>query len=115
MWGDNSQGQCSVPANATGVVAVAGGGAHTLALKGDNTVAAWGSDWNSQCDLPLGLSNVVALAAGSSHSLLLRGTPPPVPLPLHPVRQGNQFSLVAPTAAGSYYALEYKPALAATN
>jgi len=37
-WGDNSQGQCDIPCGATGLVAVAAGIAHTLALRGDGTV-----------------------------------------------------------------------------
>jgi len=115
LWGDNSQGQCTAPAGLAGIVAVAGGGSHTLALKGDSTVAAWGNDWKSQCSLPVGLSNVVALAAGNAHSLLLEGTPPPAPLPLHPACKGTQFSLVVQTAAGRHYALEYKTMLAASN
>jgi len=96
-------------------VAMAGGGSHTLALKADGTVAAWGNDRNNQCDLPPGLSSVVALAAGNSHSLLLSGTPPPVPVPLHPARRGTLFSLLLRTAAGGHYALEYKTSLADAN
>ncbi len=115
LWGDNSQGQCSAPAGLAGVTVAAAGGAHTLALRGDSTAVAWGKDWNNQCRIPPGLSSVVALAAGNSHSLLLAGIPPPAPRPLHPARQGSQFSLLLPTVAGWYYALEYKATLAATN
>ena len=43
-WGDDSQGQCDVPGGLSNVVAVAGGGAHSLALRADGTVAAWGDN-----------------------------------------------------------------------
>ena len=41
-WGDNDYGQCNVPAGLSGVVAVAAGAYHSLALKADGTVVAWG-------------------------------------------------------------------------
>ena len=40
------------------LVAVAGGGAHSLALKTDGTVAGWGNDYYGQRSAPSGLSNV---------------------------------------------------------
>jgi alpha-tubulin suppressor-like RCC1 family protein len=93
--GDNTHGQRTVPAGLNGVVAVAAGGNHSLALKADGTVAAWGY-WNlndhGQSTVPAGLTGVVAIAAGSAHSLALRadgtvvawgwsGGPPTVPAP----------------------------------
>jgi len=67
----------------TGVVSVAAGYGHSLALLSDGTVRAWG--WNLYGQLgdgtntdrkkPVkvsGLSGVVAIAAGSSHSLTLK-------------------------------------------
>jgi hypothetical protein len=41
-WGDNGKGQTSVPPELSDVVAVSGGGSHSLALKGDGKVVAWG-------------------------------------------------------------------------
>ena len=49
-WGDNSWGQCSVPAPNGGFVAIAAGNyaphagadAHSLGLKADGTIEAWG-------------------------------------------------------------------------
>jgi alpha-tubulin suppressor-like RCC1 family protein len=109
-WGDNRQGElgngssngpdnclngpCSLTAlevsGLTGVTAVAGGGAHSMALKSDGTVWAWGSNYSGQlgdgttsgpeiCDdhgpcstTPLrvsGLAGMTAIAAGGGHSL----------------------------------------------
>ena len=71
-WGANSFGQSQIPAGLSNVVAVAGGGVHSLALKGDGTVIGWGYDGYGEIDVPAGLSNVIAIAAGGSHSLALR-------------------------------------------
>ena len=69
-WGGNSEGQTTVPAGLSGVVALAAGGFHTVALKQDGTVVAWGSD--GQTTVPAGLSGVVAIAAGGSHTVALK-------------------------------------------
>ena len=71
-WGDNSYGQTNVPAGLSNVVAVAGGGGHSAALRNDGTVAAWGNNSSGQTNVPPDLSNVVALAAGYQHNLALR-------------------------------------------
>ena len=78
-WGDNRYGQTNVPSGLTNVVAIASGGYHSLALKGDGTVVVWG--WNAlgQCNVPSGLTNVVAIAGGDSHSLALENLLPPMP------------------------------------
>jgi uncharacterized repeat protein (TIGR01451 family) len=69
-------GQCSVPSGLSGVTAIAAGGAHSLALKGDGTAVAWGCGDGTdagQCSVPSGLSGVTAIAAGGRHSLALKG------------------------------------------
>jgi len=93
-WGDNTFGQLGngtvgpdnpLPApvtGLTGVVAIAAGNFHSLALLSDGTVRAWGLNSSGQLgngtivDSPvpvtvLGLTGAKAIAAGGSHSLAL--------------------------------------------
>ncbi len=73
-WGDNNAGQVSpIPSAAlSGVVVVAGGGSHSLALRNDGTVVAWGWDNYGQTNVPAGLTNAIAISAGSLQSMALR-------------------------------------------
>jgi len=77
--GNPNFGQAMVPAGLSGVVRVAGGGFHSLALKADGSVVAWGAGTTVGADpdfgqsmVPAGLQNVVAIAAGGYHSLALK-------------------------------------------
>ena len=72
-WGNNYWGQASIPYGLTDVVAMAGGEAHSLALKGDGTVVGWGHNGFGQTNIPSGLTDVVAIAAGNFHNLALKG------------------------------------------
>jgi hypothetical protein len=56
----------------SGVIAIAAGRSHSVALKSDGTVVAWG--WNSygQSTVPPGLSGIVSIAAGGGHNLALK-------------------------------------------
>lgn len=89
--------------------AIAGGGAHSLAIRADGTVVAWGNNNYGQTNVPAELSNVVAIAAGHSHSLALRADgsvtawgqntygqtdPPPGIAGSLDVAAGREFSLV---------------------
>ena len=65
-------GETAVPAGLGDVVGIAAGGAHSLALKHDGTVAFWGKYGLAISPVPEGLSNVVAIATGDYHSLALR-------------------------------------------
>ncbi|MBI5638286.1 MAG: FecR domain-containing protein [Nitrospinae bacterium] len=67
-----------------GMVAVAAGSSHTLALRKDGTVWAWGKNNKGQLGddtgddretpvLVKGLKGIVAIAAGADHSLALKG------------------------------------------
>ena len=71
-WGDNHNGQTRVPAGLSGVVAIAAGAEHTVALKQDGTVVAWGDNTFGQTKVPAGLSGVVAIAAGGFHTVALK-------------------------------------------
>ena len=57
-----------MPAGLSNVVAVAGGGAHSLALLGNGAVAAWGG-LERAIDVPASLGlNAVGVGAGGYHS-----------------------------------------------
>ena len=95
-WGSDAHGQLgddtalidkSVPVvvgNATGIIAVAAGNYHSLALKSDGTMLSWGEDGNGQLGdnvtlankpIPVsinGVSGIVNIAAGGVHSLALK-------------------------------------------
>lgn len=107
-WGNNGSGQVGdgttirketavrvkidVLTPLVGVIAIAAGGNHSLAVKSDGTVWAWGLNSNGQLgqgggnsfyaskvtddlgvDLIVDTSSGVSIAAGASHSLLLEG------------------------------------------
>ena len=84
--GTNTSACVPVPVlSLTGVVAVAGGKYHSLALKGDGTAWAWGYNYygqlgngsNGDTNLPApvsGLAGVATLAAGHYHSLAALST-----------------------------------------
>ena len=71
-WGLNNYGLTTVPAGLRGVVAIAAGFQHTVALKQDGTVVAWGGNGIGQTTVPAGLSGVVAIAAGFLHTVALK-------------------------------------------
>ena len=71
-WGASGDGQWNIPAYLTNVVGIAAGVYHSLALKGDGTVAGWGQNDFGQDNPPAGLSNVTAIAAGWGTSLALK-------------------------------------------
>ena len=65
-WGCNSDGQGDVPAD---IVALSGGGVHSLGLRSDGTIAAWGDNYYGQCDAPPPNADFVAVEGGGYHSL----------------------------------------------
>ncbi len=94
-WGRNVEGQVgdgtnvnrntpvAVSGGLSGVIAIAGGLSHALALKSDGTVRAWGrgiegqlgNGANANSNVPVvvtGLSNVTAVSGGGFHSLALK-------------------------------------------
>ncbi|MFO0873799.1 MAG: HYR domain-containing protein [Phycisphaerales bacterium] len=71
-WGENSDGQCNVPAPNADFIAAAGGGFHSLGLKSDGSIVAWGRNDFGQCNVPAPNTEFVAIAAGLNHSLGLK-------------------------------------------
>jgi alpha-tubulin suppressor-like RCC1 family protein len=71
-WGDNSLDQLDQPAGLTNIVAIAGGGAHSLAIRADRSLAAWGDDTSGQIDVPPWATNINAIAGGWYHSVAVR-------------------------------------------
>lgn len=69
-WGEDALGQADAPAAIRGVVAVAGGDSHAVALHADGSLSAWGEGGTGQTDVPPGPA--VAVAAGRFHNLALR-------------------------------------------
>ena len=62
----------NVPIGLSGIVAIAAGGNHSLALKVDGTLVAWGRNYAGETSVPAGLSGIVAIEAGGTHSLALK-------------------------------------------
>jgi hypothetical protein len=71
-WGDNAQAQSTPPPGLSGVVAIAAGFYHGLAVKADGTVVGWGLNNSGQITIPANLTGVTAVAAGYGHSLALK-------------------------------------------
>lgn len=71
-WGADYWGQATPPPGLDGVVAIAAGFDHSLALRTDGTVVSWGDDGSGLATPPAGLSGVRAVAAGWHHSLALK-------------------------------------------
>ena len=95
--------------------AVAGGGAHSIALKAGGTMVCWGNAVNGQCGVPTALSNAVAISAGENHTLVLLAGSLPSPQLLRPALNGKQFTVIVQTLYRKNYALESKNSLLASN
>jgi DNA-binding protein YbaB len=70
-WGDNHDGQTTLPSLAN-VAAVAAGGTHSLALLKSGTVVAWGLSSNGLTTVPDTASGVTGIAAGVLHNLVCK-------------------------------------------
>ena len=71
-WGDDGDGQCSVPSNLPPVTAVAAGGPHTVALLANGTIRAWGRNSNGQTTISAPpLTRFRTLATGEQTSFAI--------------------------------------------
>jgi hypothetical protein len=70
-WGGNTYGIKSVLPDLTNIVAIAAGGADSLALSSDGRVLVWGAP-GALTNMPAGLTNAQAVAAGEGHCLALK-------------------------------------------
>lgn len=73
-WGDNSEGQLEIPADATPAKKVISGWEHTLALREDGRVISWGRNLSiiRKLRVPRNLRNVRDIAVGRDHSLAVQ-------------------------------------------
>lgn len=72
-WGSDASGQTNVPPDATNIIALAAGAAHSLALRADDrAIIGWGDNTFGQLNIPASATNVLTLAARSNHNIALR-------------------------------------------
>ena len=69
-WGDNTAGQCNVPAGLSNVMAIAAGSGHSVALLNTNTLVAWGDNRSGQANIPVdqAVTNIIATPASKPTS-----------------------------------------------
>jgi len=73
-WGPDWASAKVIPAGLKGVVAIAAGADHALALKSNGTVVAWGSSSEGQVTVPSTLTNAVGIGAGVGSSFAWRSS-----------------------------------------
>ena len=71
-WGDNPNGEVDVPPGLNGVVSLAAGQYHSLALKSDGTVVGWGYNGDGETNIPPAATDVAAISSGWYHNLALK-------------------------------------------
>lgn len=111
IWGDTAAGQGTLPSGLTGVVAVALGNSHVVALKRDGFVTAWGGNTNGQLNVPGNLGSVVAISAGQQHTLALKSDGTVVAWGWNASGQSNvpaNLSGVIAVAAGDFHSYALK-------
>jgi hypothetical protein len=70
-WG-SFYGPTVLPSPNAGFIAIAAGGLHNLALKGNGSIVAWGYNSDGQVNVPSPNAGFIAVAAGAYHSLGLK-------------------------------------------
>ncbi len=70
--GNLAYGPCGEPLSTTGVIAIAAGDEHSLALRADGSILAWGDCRWGLCSEPVPNTGFVAIATGDDHNLALK-------------------------------------------
>lgn len=75
-WGENTYGQCNVPAEALeNVIAISAGQTHSMAIKADGSLIIWGGNLSANGDVEVATRTtsqdvyLTAISAGGYHSL----------------------------------------------
>ena len=68
-WGDNSEGQSTVPSTLTDAYSLANGTYHSLVLDNAGTIWGWGSNKSGQLNIPSNLGQIIDIAAGRDFSI----------------------------------------------
>jgi hypothetical protein len=71
-WGENDDGQSTVPNDLGTVKAVNAGGDHACAIKSDDTLRCWGRNNEDQTTPPVNLGMVKAVNAGDYHTCAIQ-------------------------------------------
>ena len=104
-WGQtNSYALANIPLDFTNVLAIAAGGAHSVALKSNGRVVVWGDNSLGQTNVPASVSNVVAIAAAWYHSLAVRSNGTVISWGDMTTVPANATNVIA-VAAGDYHSL----------
>ena len=68
-WGDNSEGQSTIPSTLTNAYSLANGTYHSLVLDNTGTIWGWGSNKSGQLNIPSNLGQIIDIAAGRDFSI----------------------------------------------
>ncbi|MBL0742481.1 gliding motility-associated C-terminal domain-containing protein [Chryseolinea lacunae] len=72
-WGNNLQGQSTVPDGmGENVISMSATALHTVVLLADGTVSCWGSNASRQLEVPPGLANVKEVFASENRTMALK-------------------------------------------
>ena len=110
-WGQNGDGQLTIPAGLIGISAIAAGYVHTVALTQGGSVLAWGGNDFGQATVPAGLSGVTAIEAGYYHTVALKQDGTVVAWGFNAFNQTSvpaDLSGVTVIAAGAYHTVALK-------
>ncbi len=71
-WGNDGNGQTTVPLGLTNIVGIGGGSDFSLGLNSDGTVDAWGDGNSGETNVPPFITNAVAVYGGLNDCIALR-------------------------------------------